>query len=176
MRTNPAKVLLLSAMLAACEHHQTITYPKVPEAGAVEAAFDCERIDDAILKTEAVRWVMRQDGARLLTPGDRAARISADVASTIATSAICLFCVSPVALGDDGHHSLDGVDRRLLSLLKLKQGKSCPASPSRIAGVTDLQLYDSLAGLVAQETDENPSPDTATLLAERMRLLDHLRP
>lgn len=168
--------LIFAALLAACQHHATIAYPKVPEAGAVEAAFDCARLDDAILKTEAVRWVMRQDGARLLTPGERAARYSAGVASTVAVSALCLFCVTPGTLGDEGHRWLDGVDRRLLSLLKLKQGKNCPAAPSRIAGLTDLAMYDSLAALVARESDEDPRPDVAALLAERTRLLDHLRP
>lgn len=167
---------VLAVLLAACQHHPTIAYPKVPEAGAVEAAFDCTRLDDAILKSEAVRWVMRQDGARLLTPSERAARVSADVASTVASAALCLFCISPGMLGDDGHRSLDGVDRRLLSLLKLKKGKECPAAQSRIAGLTDLEMHDSLAALVAQESDKDSAPDFTALLAERTRLLDHLRP
>lgn len=171
-----AMIVLLAILLAACTHHATIAYPKVPEAGAVEAAFDCPRLDDAILKTEAVRWVMRQDGARLVTPGERAARVSTDVASSIAAAALCLFCIPPTSLGDDGHHSLDGVDRRLLSLLKLKEAKDCPAAPSRIAGITDLAMYDLIAGLVEHESDKNPSPDFSALYAERTRLLDHLRP
>jgi hypothetical protein len=167
---------VLVAWLTACQHHPTIAYPKVPEAGAVEEAFDCARLDDAILKTEAVRWVMREDGARLLTPTERAARVTTDVASTVAATALCLFCFSPVTLGDDGHRSLDGVDRRLLSLLKLKQAKACPAALSRIAGLTDLQMYDSLAALLASESVKEPPPDFNALLAERTRLLDHLRP
>ena len=95
--SRPMMVVPLALLLAAYTHHATIAYPKVPEAGAIETAFDCPRLDDAILKTEAVRWVMRQDGARLLTPNERAARVSTDVATTVTTRwtvwiAVCSRC------------------------------------------------------------------------------------
>lgn len=75
MRSATAKVILLSgALLLACQHRPTIKYPKLPVAGTVEAGFDCEKLDDAVLRTEAVRWLMRHDGARLISPEERAAR------------------------------------------------------------------------------------------------------
>jgi len=152
-------VLLIAGNLAACQHRPTIAYPKLPEAGRVEAEFDCARLDDAILKTEAVRWVMREDGARLLSPDERFARTTTDVATSVAASFACLFCVSPMWLGEEGHAALDGADRRLLSLLKLKQDQQCAGRPTALAGMADLQMHDAVA-----------------LRAERMRLLDKLRP
>ncbi|MEX0735075.1 MAG: hypothetical protein WDZ66_08585 [Steroidobacteraceae bacterium] len=169
-------VLLIAGHLTACQHQPTISYPKLPEAGPVEAAFDCARLDDAILKSEAVRWVMREDGARLLSPGERAARTTTDIATTVAATAACLLCPTPVVLGEEGHKVLNGADRRLVSLLKLKQDKRCAELPTALAGMTDLQMYDALARLLAQETQKEPGTDVGELRAERMRLLDKLRP
>jgi hypothetical protein len=164
------------AVLAGCTHHPTIKYPKLTEAGTVEAGFDCGALDDAILKTDAVRWVMRQDGARLISPEERAARTTTDVATTVAAALSCFLCISPVYLGEEGHGAIDSADQRLLSLLTLKQSKQCPARPTSFAGMTDLQLHDRVTDLVAQESQKLPTMTVGELRAERMRLLDGLRP
>lgn len=166
----------LLAALAACEHHRTITYPKAPLPGPIEAAFDCARLDDAILKTDAVRWVMREDGARLLSRNERAMRTTGDVSLDVAAAVLCLFCISPTTLGDEGHHALDGADRRLAALLALKRDKQCPASPTRLPGVTDEKLRADLTALLAREDLKPADEEAKALLAERTRLLDHLRP
>lgn len=171
-----AVLLALAVTLAACEYHRTITYPKVPVAGATEAGFDCAQLDDAILKTDAVRWVMREDKARLLSPTERAMRTTSDATIGVAMAIACLFCISPAILSDEGHHVLDGVDKRLLSLLALKDDKDCEPSPTAIAGMSDLQMHQAVASLVAREDEKLPDDDMKALLAERMRLLDHLRP
>ena len=171
-----AGLALFAGHLVACQHHPTIEYPKLTEAGTVEAEFDCAKLDDAILKSEAVRWVMREDGARLLSPGERAARTTTDIATTVAAFTTCTFCFFPASLGEEGHTVLDLADRRLISLLKLKQGKDCPASPTALAGMTDLQMHDTVAQLIAKEKQESPPPDVGALRAERTRLLDKLRP
>lgn len=176
MRSATAKVvLLIGVMLSACQHHPTIKYPRLLVAGTVEAGFDCEKLDDAVLKTEAVRWVIRQDGARLISPEERAARTATDVATTAVTFA-CFFCFLPVVLGDEGHSILNIADRRLMSLLKLKDDKRCTALPTAMAGMTDIQMYDTVAGLLAREERKDPGTDVGELRAERTRLLDKLRP
>lgn len=164
------------AALAACEHHRTISYPKVPLPGPIEAAFDCTQLDDAILKSDAVRWVMREDGARLLSRNERAMRTTGDISMDVAAAALCLFCISPTTLGDEGHHALDGVDRRLVALLALKQDKHCPASPTRLTGVTDAKLHADVETLLARERLKPADDEAKVLLAERTRLLDNLRP
>lgn len=169
-------VLLIAGSLAACQHHPTIAYPKLRPAGEIEAGFDCARLDDAILKSEAVRWVMREDGARLISPGERAARTTTDIATTIAATSACLFCIFPVALGEEGHTALDSADRRVLSLLNLKRDKHCAALPTAMAGMTDLQMHDAVALLLAQEDRKQKRGDIGALRAERTRLLDKLRP
>src|SRR6185369_15902907 len=62
--------LSVAAMLAGCHPFQkyqpTIRYPSLPEVSGRETALDCEALEDALLKTDAVRWAMRQEGARLL--------------------------------------------------------------------------------------------------------------
>ncbi len=173
-RTTLPATLLAVFSLVGCTHHPTIAYPELVEAGPIEAGFDCTALDDAILKTEAVRWVMRQDGARLISPEERVARTTTDVATTVASVA-CFFCF-PVYLGEEGHKAVDSADRRLLSLLKLKKSKACTARTTAIANVLDLEMYDAVAKLVAEESAKMPSSPVGELRAERMRLLDGLRP
>lgn len=168
--------LLVAASLAGCQHRPTITYPKLIEAGSIEGAFDCPALDDAILKTEAVRWVMRADGARLLTPEERGGRIATELVTDIAAQAVCFLCLSPVHLGDEGHAALHRADGRLLSLLKLKKAKGCAPGSTGIAALTDLDLYDAVDALIAQELQKPPSKRIGELQAERTRLLDGLRP
>lgn len=167
--------VIAGVALSACTHQPTIAYPKLTEAGTIESGFDCARLDDAILKTEAVRWVMRQDGARLISPEERVGRVTTDVAASLASCFITL-CISPVYLGEEGHAMLDSADKRLLSLLQLKQAHACAARDTALAGMTDLQMYDTVAKLVAQESAKIPSSPVGELRAERMRLLDGLRP
>ena len=166
--------VLSTFTLVACTHHPTIAYPKLTEAGTIESGFDCARLDDAILKTEAVRWVMRQDGARLLSPEERAGRLTGDVMTT-AASCVFTWCIAPVYLGQEGHSMLDSADKRLLSLLALKQSHACPAHSTALA-MSDLEMYDTVAKLVVQESAKLPSSPVGELRAERMRLFDGLRP
>lgn len=168
--------VLVAVSLAGCTHRPTIAYPKLVEAGPIEAGFDCAALDDAILKTEAVRWVMREDGARLLSPKERVGRTATDVATSVAAAAACFLCLSPVYLGEEGHKALDSADHRLLSLLKLKKSKACAARPTGISNMTDLDLHETVAKLLAEEVEEKPSAPVGELRAERMRLLDGLRP
>ncbi len=175
-RAAPVLALLIAGLLPACQHHPTISYPKLPLAGPIEAQFDCGAIDDAILKTEAVRWVMREDGARLLSPEERAGRVTTDVATTIAATFACLFCFSPLSLGDEGHSILNIADRRLVSLLELKHDKECPANPTSMADMTDMRMYEAVADLLAREEKKDAGTDIGDLRSERTRLLDKLRP
>jgi hypothetical protein len=177
MRSVSSSTLLcIVGVLAGCTHHPTITYPKLTEAGPIEKGFDCAALDDAILKTEAVRWVMREDGARLLSPEERAGRVTTDVATSVASCYVGLLCIPPVYLGEEGHFALDAADHRLLSLLKLKTGKGCAAQPTGAGVMTDLELHDTVASLVAQEAQKSPARPVGELRAERMKLLDQLRP
>jgi hypothetical protein len=175
-RAKSILALFVAGLLAACQHHPTISYPKLPLAGPIEAQFDCGALDDAILKTEAVRWVMREDGARLLSPEERAGRVTTDVATTIAATFACMFCFSPVSLGDEGHSILNIADRRLVSLLKLKHEKDCPANPTAMAGMTDMRMYETVAELLVREEKKDPGTDVGDLRTERTQLLDKLRP
>jgi hypothetical protein len=177
MRSAPELALLsILGALAGCTHHPTITYPKLTEAGPIESGFDCAALDDAILKTEAVRWVMREDGARLISPEERAGRVSTDVATSVASCFVWLMCIPPVYLGEEGHVALDAADHRLLSLLRLKTDKGCVARPTAAVAMTDLELHDAVAALIAQEAQKSPPRPVGELRVERMRLLDQLRP
>jgi hypothetical protein len=151
--------LLATFALAGCQHQyqQTISYPKLLPAGAIEAGFDCAQLDDSILKTDAVRWVMREDGARLVSPGKE------------------LAVIMLVAL-DEGHNAVHRADLRLHSLLSLKKDRHCLPRPTGHEAMTDLDLYEKLAALLDQEKTKESSAHTAELRAQRMQLLDKLRP
>ena len=171
-----AFVFVALLMLLGCTHRQTIAYPKLTEAGPIESSFDCTALDDAILKTEAIRWVMREDGARLLSPQDRAERIATDVVASTAVSCLLLMCIPVFSIGEEGHTMLDSADKRLLSLMALKQSHGCPARNTAIVGMSDLDMYGAVAELVSEESRETPTTPVGELRAERMRLLDGLRP
>lgn len=151
--------LLATVALAGChlQHRQTISYPKLVPAGAIEAGFDCAQLDDAILKTDAVRWVMREDGARLISPEMQLAVIT-------------------LAAPDDGHSAVHRADLRLVSLLALKKDRHCLPRPTGHEAMTDLELYEQVSALLAEEKKKNPPGYTADLRAQRMQLLDKVRP
>jgi hypothetical protein len=164
----------ICACVVGCETHQpTIGYPRLIEAGAMEAAFDCAALDDAILKTDAVRWVMRQDGARLLSSADRGARTVGNTAMVAGAFVGCVGCYP--GFTDEGHSSLDSADRRLQSLLQLKQDKACPRRATSLEGLTDLDVHRAIASLLAGEMSEKDRGRVRELLGERMRLFDGLR-
>ena len=172
-----AGALLIAITLQGCQHRPTIQYPKLVDAGSIEGRFDCAALDDAVLKTEAVRWVMRQDGARLRSPDARAARTATDIAAGVAASLACPLCFSPANLGDEGHAALDRADRRLLSLLKLKNAGGCDSRNTAIAGMSDLEMYEVVVtALVSDEQRKPVNRPIGELRAERMRLFDGLRP
>jgi hypothetical protein len=151
--------LLGTVALAGCQHQyqQTISYPNLLPAGPIEAGFDCAQLDDSILKTDAVRWVMREDGARLVSPGKQ------------------LAVIMLVAL-NEGHSAVHQADLRLLSLLSLKKDRHCLPRPTGHEAMTDLELYERVAALLDQERSQDSSGHTADLRAQRMQLLDKLRP
>jgi hypothetical protein len=151
--------LLATLALAGChlQHRQTILYPKLVPAGAIEAGFDCAQLDDSILKTDAVRWVMREDGARLVSPGMQLAVIA-------------------LASPDDGHSAVHRADLRLVSLLSLKKGRNCLAQPTGHEAMTDLELYERVTALLDQEKAQDSSAHKTDLRVQRMQLLDKLRP
>jgi hypothetical protein len=151
--------------LTACTHQPTISHPVVPEVGDREAALDCAALDVAIARADTVRWVIRKDGARLLTPSEIGVVTLGSVALTAATW-------FPVALPYNGHFELTRTDRRLRDLLERKREKDCPALQTGLPELTDLELLDDLAKLM----DDDASRSTRERLEERTRLLDGLRP
>lgn len=158
-----ARRILLSVLGAAagCSHHPTITYPDLPEVGAREAALDCPGIELSIARTDTVRWVMREDGAHLLTSSDILGRLVLGVASS-----------GILTPPEEGHYALDDVDRRLRDLLALKRDKGCAASRTAHPGMSDLQLLERLSELMDRKVEAGSERQR---LHERTRLLDGLR-
>jgi hypothetical protein len=154
--------LFVAVALTGCQHQQTISYPKLAPAGAIEGGFDCAQLDDAILRTDAVRWVMREDGARLISPGQQ-------------LTAALLF---PLAfeVPDEGHIAVHRADLRLVSLLSLKKVKHCSPRSTGHQSMTDLELYELVAELLSQENSKDTTLRVSELRTRRMQLLDKLRP
>lgn len=177
----PAWWLSLAVLaLPGCEtssHVQTISYPLSPAVGARERGFDCEALDDAVLKADAVRCVIRQDNGRLLTRGESSRRSTVNVLDKAldCVADFCLAALDPVE--DEGSGALDRADRRLVGLLELKAGRGCTARPTGIAALTDVELGRQAASLIALvEKPQMSGRAEAELLAARTELLDGLRP
>ena len=95
--------------------------------------------------------------------------------SGVAASVACFLCVSPITVGDEGSPTLDRADRRVVSLLQLKKSRGCGPRPTAVPGVSDLDLHDKVAALIAGEAQPDSGLSVGDLRAERMRLLDSLR-
>lgn len=170
-RTRPGRALTATAcvaLLAACSYQPTIRHPSLAPAGPREAGLDCAQLGRAILKADTVRWVIRDDGARLLTDGEHAAVIAGNVAVLLLTT----LAMAPAAPGDFGETKLAAADERVISLLKLKRDHGCPAAPTSDPARSDLELLARLeaidADLKAQAIEQRAALD------ERTRLLDGL--
>jgi hypothetical protein len=151
-------------LLGACAHEPSITHPNLPKVGDREAALDCPGLDLSIARTETVRWVLREDGARLLTGSELMARAAVDV--------VTIVTVWFPIMSYGGHHELNRIDRRLRDLLALKSEKGCDASPTAHPGMTDLELLERLVPLMDRLGNAG---DERERLDERTRLLDGLR-
>ncbi|MGB8326243.1 MAG: hypothetical protein WCE48_01555 [Steroidobacteraceae bacterium] len=152
----PLGVLLLSA----CSYQPTIQHPKLAEITASEATMDCRRIDHAIDQADTVRWVIRDDGGHLESSGRKVARYAGNILMTP-----FLLHSGGAYLSDGGQAALNAADRRIVQLLQLKRGHSCPARATALAGVDDLSLLGQVEPLIGRGDAD----------AERTRLLDALR-
>ena len=157
-----------AVLLAACSYQPTIRHPSLAPAGPREAGLDCAGLDRAILKADTVRWVIRDDGARLLTDGEHAAVIAGNVAVLVLTT----LAMAPTAPGDFGETKLAAADERVMSLLRLKREHGCPAAPTSDPERTDLALLARLEAIDAGLRTK--SVDQRTALDEQTRLLDGL--
>jgi hypothetical protein len=169
-----AVALAIGVGVGACQHQPTISYPELRVAGDRERSLDCDAIEDQILKADAIRWVMREDGARLLSRWDLGGRAAVNAAAVIAGA----FGVPlpPPYLSDEGSVALDQADQRVVSLLSLKSRKGCAPSPTAIEGKTDADLLVGLEEALAKERAATNPTEAMSSLAERTRLLDSLRP
>lgn len=158
-------IMLASLAVAACAYQPTIEHPMSHPVMPGDAALDCEQLDLAILRTDTVRWVIRDDGGSLETSKERGSRYAANV------------IVIPLSLAvgggyirDHGSAVLDAADRRILGLLRLKRERGCPARDTAEPAMTDLQMLAVLEPLMPEDGD----PDRAAL-DRRTALLDKLR-
>lgn len=145
---------------AACSYQPTIQHPKLTKIAAPEAAMDCGRIDHAIDQADTVRWVIRDDGGHLESSGRKVARYAGNILMTP-----FLLSTWGAHLSDGGNAVLNAADRRIVQLLQLKRGKSCPARATALAGVDDLALLGQVEPLMGREDAD----------AECTPLLDALR-
>ena len=171
-----ARIAVACALMSgacACQYQPTITYPTLQVASDREQALDCDGIEDEILKADAIRWVMRQDGARLLSRWDLGGRGAINVVGVIAGA--FGVPVPPPVMSDEGSIALDRADQRVVSLLSLKSRKGCAPTPTAIEGTTDVELVVRLEEVLAQERAATNTSEALPLLAERTQLLDNLR-
>jgi hypothetical protein len=156
-------------VLAACSYSPSVTHPAVTAPTAADIALTCPELDLAIDRTDTVRWLLRDDGARLESDAGKSGRYTAN-AVIIPLSLLAMF---PTALPDGGSGVLDAADGRLLKLLALKRDRKCPSRPTAHAGLDDLSLATELESL--EERMQGPQGRDRALLDERTRLLDGLR-
>ncbi|NJD30842.1 MAG: hypothetical protein FIB04_03030 [Gammaproteobacteria bacterium] len=161
-------------VLAACvtcfgctTYHPTISHPMSHAVRPEESALECGQLDDAILKADTVRWVIRDDGGTLESSGQRAVRYGANALFAVPLS---LILHGPAYVHEPGSGVLDAADHRIVGLLQLKRDKGCPPAPTDEPGMTDLQMLEVLEPLTSGQGDLDREA-----LDQRTTLLDHLR-
>jgi hypothetical protein len=157
---------LLVLATCGCAYSPTIQHPKSEPIKPEGTAYDCTQIDAALLKTDTVRWVIRDDGGTLETSGHRTARY----VGNFFLVPLSIYALYPVYANDAGSAVLDAADHRILELLRLKRANSCPAGITSEPGMTDLQMLEALEPLMP----DDGTPDRP-VLDRRTELLDHLR-
>jgi hypothetical protein len=162
-------IVLASLVSAGCayRYQPTIDHPMSHTVRPKEVALDCEQLDLAILKVDTVRWVIRDDGGKLETGGERGSRYATNV------------LLIPVSLGlgfyvgyfnDQGSAVLDAADHRILGLLKLKRDHGCAPRETSEFGMTDLQMLEVLEPLMPEKGElDRQAFDRRTSLLDRLR-------
>lgn len=168
----PARVsaaATLGLVLTACSYQPSMRHPKVPALVPIETTMDCAQVDLAIDRADTVRWLIRDDGAKLETSAHRSARYTAN----LLLIPVSVLSLSPLAFQDGGHAVLDAADGRIGELLQLKRERGCPPRVTALPELDDLAL---LGALEALKVDFGAGRiDEEQMLKQRTRLLDGLR-
>ena len=181
---------LICLALSGCASAPTLMYPKMKEVDLDEEDLPCERLDDEVLKTDAVRWAMRQDGLTLSGDSAMQAAVGFNAISDTGCSVLpklgpdSLFRLACPEYADPdhgmemnlgvGHRLLDSADQRIVGLLRLKRQHACVAQPTNQPGRSDLDVLAGLERLAADRAADRITDPAAN--DERTRLLDGLRP
>jgi hypothetical protein len=160
-----AATLFAAMVSAGCSGYRpSVLHPKLKAPTAADIELTCAQIDLAIDRTDTVRWLILDDGGKLETDDEKAARY-------LANTVLVPLLWAPAS--DEGNAVLDAADRRLLKLLQLKRDRRCPARPTILPGVDDLALTAQLEELMSRiDGEEGRQPQ---LLRARSVLLDGLR-
>jgi hypothetical protein len=153
---------------AACSYRPSVTHPKMAPPTTSEMTLPCDQVDLAIDRADTVRWVIRDDGGKLESSGEKAGRYTANAFLV----PLSILAMTPNAIPDSGQSALAAVDLRVFKLLQLKRDRNCPARPTSVAGLDDRALTAELEALLARIDGEGRS---RMLLDEWTRLLDGLR-
>jgi hypothetical protein len=144
-------------------------HPKLPALVPIETTMDCPQIDLAIDRADTVRWLIRDDGARLETSTHRSARYTANFLLV----PVSVLALNPIYFPDNGHAVLNAADERIHELLQLKRDHGCPSRATAVPDLDDLVL---LGKLEAMQADFGVGRvDEEQLLEQRTKLLDNLR-
>jgi hypothetical protein len=152
--------------IAGCQSHPTHVYPMLPPAASGERALNCDQLDDAILRSDAVRWSMRTEGMKVRT----SATNTGEVLASIPMIAVSRVLVTFTDL--DNQARVSAADTRIIGLLEIKSSKGCPARATTTSNVTDLDVLHQLQILDADWKAQKISEGIA--IDHRAHLLDGL--
>jgi len=163
-------------------------YPEPRSAGAAEEALSCKALEVELARSEALRWLARNNGALPYTSGEKLKLHAEHAAIDVGVALLVL----AGGVGSSGgategpkagewavdaeafRWALSAIDERINGLLQIKDRKSCAGHPSLQADTTDLQLWRALES-ESLATRAAP-PDEHAVLARRTTMFDLLGP
>lgn len=161
----------LGLSLTACSYQPSMQHPKLSALAPIDTTMDCRQTDVAIDRADTVRWLIRDDGAKLETDAHRSVRYTAN--ALLITASLLSLNPNPPYLQDGGHAVLNAADERIRGLLQLKREHDCPARPTALPELDDLALLGELEAL--QSDFGAGRIEEEQMLTRRTRLLDNLR-
>ena len=159
----------LGLVLTACSYQPSMPHPKLPALVPIDTTMDCPQIDLAIDRADTVRWLIRDDGAKLETSAHRSARYTANFLLV----PVSVLALNPLFFPDGGHAVLDAADGRIRELLQLKRDHGCPPRATALPELDDLALLGELEAVKADFGAGRV--DEEQMLRQRTKLLDGLR-
>jgi hypothetical protein len=172
-QTGALVAAMLAAVLSGCASEPRSTYPILEQTLATDEKLDCLRLDDEILKANAIRDAIFEEHGDVIETAliSSAIDLAIDPLSGVLGS---IFTAGSTSRSVKTYiEAAAAAGLRMQQLLEYKQRDNCPSGPTALPELTDTLVLNSLRKLQSQL--ENEEVEGKNYISARRELLDNLR-